>query len=112
MLDNKGHVVTSTWPPIRNWWNNIEMDKLFSVLQNCVCVCVCVCVYGARVRACVCVRINVPCSRTQRSGAGEARTRGPSVSSQALYHLATALPMCMCVHVRTCARAYVLKLCR
>ena len=31
------------------------------------------------------------CSRTQRSDAGEARTRGPSVSSQALYHRATAL---------------------
>ena len=29
----------------------------------------------------------------QRSDAGEARTRGPSVSSQALYHWATALPM-------------------
>ena len=28
----------------------------------------------------------------QRSDAGEARTRGPSVSSQALYRLATALP--------------------
>ena len=28
----------------------------------------------------------------QRSDAGEARTRDPSVSSQALYHLATALP--------------------
>ena len=28
----------------------------------------------------------------QRSDAGEARTRGPSVSSQALYHCATALP--------------------
>ena len=28
----------------------------------------------------------------QRSDAGEARTRGPSVSSQALYHRATALP--------------------
>ena len=27
-----------------------------------------------------------------RSDAGEARTHGPSVSSQALYHLATALP--------------------
>ena len=27
----------------------------------------------------------------QRSDAGEARTRGPSVSSQALYHKATAL---------------------
>ena len=26
----------------------------------------------------------------QRSDAGEARTRGPSVSSQALYHWATA----------------------
>ena len=29
----------------------------------------------------------------QRSDAGEARTRGPSVSSQALYHWATALPV-------------------
>ena len=29
----------------------------------------------------------------QRSDAGEARTRGPLVSSQALYHWATALPM-------------------
>ena len=38
-------------------------------------------------------RINVSCSRTQRSDAGEARTRGPSVSSQALYHWATALPI-------------------
>ena len=28
----------------------------------------------------------------QRSDAGEARTRHPSVSSQALYHWATALP--------------------
>ena len=28
----------------------------------------------------------------QRSDAGEARTRGPSVSSQALYHWATAIP--------------------
>ena len=31
-------------------------------------------------------RINVSSSRTLRSAAGEARTRGPSVSSQALYH--------------------------
>ena len=37
-------------------------------------------------------RINVSCSRTQHSDAGEARTRGPLVSSQALYHCATALP--------------------
>ena len=29
----------------------------------------------------------------QRSDAGEARTRGPSVSSQALYHWATVLHM-------------------
>ena len=29
----------------------------------------------------------------QRSDAGEARTRYPSVSSQALYHWATALPV-------------------
>ena len=29
----------------------------------------------------------------QRSDAGEARTRGLSVSSQALYHWATALPL-------------------
>ena len=28
----------------------------------------------------------------QRSDAGDARARGPSVSSQALYHWATALP--------------------
>ena len=32
------------------------------------------------------------CSRTQRSDTGEAQTRGPSVSSQALYHWATVLP--------------------
>ena len=31
------------------------------------------------------VRINVSCSRTQGSDAGEARTRGPSVSSHTLY---------------------------
>ena len=31
----------------------------------------------------------------QRSDAGEARTRGPSVSSQVLFHLATALPWCL-----------------
>ena len=30
---------------------------------------------------------------TQRSDAGEAQTRSPSVSSQALYHWATALPL-------------------
>ena len=36
-------------------------------------------------------RINVSCTRAQRNDAGEARTRGPSVSSQALYHWATAL---------------------
>ena len=29
---------------------------------------------------------------TQRSDVGEAWTRGPSVSSQALYHWVTALP--------------------
>ena len=34
----------------------------------------------------------------QRSDAGEARTRGPSVSSQALYHWATALPHQMVTH--------------
>ena len=33
------------------------------------------------------------CSRTQRSDAREARTRGLSVSSQVLYHWATALPV-------------------
>ena len=31
----------------------------------------------------------------QRSDAGEARTRSPSFSSQALYHWATALPLKM-----------------
>ena len=30
-------------------------------------------------------RINVSCLMTQHSDAGEARTRGPSLSSQALY---------------------------
>ena len=34
----------------------------------------------------------------QRSDVGEARTRGPSVSSQALYHRATALPPCCAAH--------------
>ena len=34
----------------------------------------------------------------QHSDAGEARTRGPSVSSQALYHWATALPICLYEH--------------
>ena len=38
-------------------------------------------------------RINVSCSRTQHSDAGVAWTRGPSISSQALYHWATALPI-------------------
>ena len=32
------------------------------------------------------------CSRTQHSDACEARTRGPSILSQALFHLATVLP--------------------
>ena len=32
----------------------------------------------------------------QRSDTGEARTRGPSMSSQALYHWATALPRIVC----------------
>ena len=36
---------------------------------------------------------NVSCSRTQPSAAGDARTRNSSVLSQALYHLATALPV-------------------
>ena len=31
-------------------------------------------------------RINVSCSRTQRSDAGEAPARGPSVSNQTHYH--------------------------
>ena len=35
----------------------------------------------------------------QRSDAGEARTRGPSISSQALYHWATALPMLSFVNI-------------
>ena len=35
----------------------------------------------------------------QRSDAGEARTRGPSVSSQALYHWATALPITSFIYV-------------
>ena len=39
---------------------------------------------------------NVSCSKTQRSDASDARTHGPSVSSQALYHWATALPIFEC----------------
>ena len=35
----------------------------------------------------------------QRSDAGEARTRGPSISSQALYHWATALPTLQFVNI-------------
>ena len=37
--------------------------------------------------------------RLQQSDAGETRTLGPSVSRQALYHRATALP----IHVRSVA---------
>ena len=37
-------------------------------------------------------RINLSCSKTQHSDAGEARTSNLSVSSQALYYWATALP--------------------
>ena len=32
-------------------------------------------------------------ARTQRSAAGEARTRNPVISSQALYHRPTVLPL-------------------
>ena len=39
------------------------------------------------------VRINVSCSKTQSSDASEARTQGPSVLSQTLYHWATVLPI-------------------
>ena len=39
-----------------------------------------------------------PAQRPQHSDAGEARTRDPSVSSQALYHWATTLPICDLVH--------------
>ena len=38
-------------------------------------------------------RINVSCSRTQHRDASEARTWGPSVSSQVLYNWATVLPL-------------------
>ena len=38
----------------------------------------------------------------QRSDAGEARTRYPSVSSQALYHWATALPTTIVVFSLFC----------
>ena len=38
----------------------------------------------------------------QRSDAGEAGTRGPSVSSQALYHWATTLPVFSLYLVRKC----------
>ena len=40
------------------------------------------------------------CSRTQHSDAGEAWTCGPSVSSQALYHCATALSKFILVSLR------------
>ena len=49
----------------------------------------------------------------QRSDNGEAQTRGPSVSSQALYHWATALPRKVTLklskidHVRFCLWDYV-----
>ena len=43
---------------------------------------------------------NVSCSRTQHSDAGEARTRSPSVLSQALYHWATVLPHTVCFHAK------------
>ena len=39
------------------------------------------------------VRINVSCSRTQDNDAGETRSRNPSVSCQALFQWATALPI-------------------
>ena len=42
-------------------------------------------------------RIIVSCSRTQHSGTGEAQTRGPLVSSQALYHWAGAFHISSCV---------------
>ena len=44
----------------------------------------------------------------QRSGAGEARNRGPSVSSQALYHLATAHPPKTVVTLGTCRVQFIL----
>ena len=49
----------------------------------------------------------------QRSDAGEARTRGPSVSSQALYHWATALPndekTDSVITAYTCIKSYLAK---
>ena len=39
------------------------------------------------------------CSKTQRSDTGEARTRNPSVSSQALYHCATELPFIVALYL-------------
>ena len=46
--------------------------------------------------------MNVSCSMTQRSDVGEARTSGPWVLSQALYHLATALPLLVYSDVYLC----------
>ena len=41
-------------------------------------------------------KLGLMCLAQQRSDAGEAWTRGPSVSSQALYHWATTLPLEKC----------------
>ena len=46
----------------------------------------------------------------QRSDAGEARTRGPSATSQALYHWATALhSVNIILHVKAVNDIYLLK---
>ena len=47
---------------------------------------------------------------SQRSDAGEARTRGLSVLSQSLYHWATGLPIEeMVTHSKTCVKRPLLK---
>ena len=48
----------------------------------------------------------VSCSRTQRSASGEARTRNPSISGQALYHdCAPQLGSILCMY-DTCPTQY------
>ena len=48
----------------------------------------------------------VSCSRTQRSASGEARTRNPSISGQALYHDCAPRPGSILCRYDTCPTQY------